>query len=58
LPSFEQGISQNLARSKGYGPDRVKFIGNLYRADANFGTALAKAAGVELESGMKLIAKK
>jgi catalase len=36
----------------------VKFIGNLYRADANFGTALAKVAGVELESVMKMIAKK
>ena len=36
----------------------IKFIGNLYRADANFGTALAKTAGVELESVMKLIAKK
>jgi catalase len=36
----------------------VKFIGNLFRADANFGTALAKTAGVELESVMKMIAKK
>jgi catalase len=36
----------------------IKFIGNLYRADATFGTALAKAAGVELESVMTMIAKK
>ena len=60
-PSWQRAQSTSKRRDVIRVPNQVilvKFIGNLYRADTNFGTALAKTAGVELESVMKMIAKK